>query len=216
MVTKISQEEEILWQKFCERQKLSSLQIEQFKNYYDLLRLANELHNLTAITDLGSVIADHFEDSLALRSFIDCHSLRTLADIGTGAGFPALPLKILFPHLSLVLIEVNHKKIDFLKRVTEELHLENVTLCDLDLRTFIRKTDYAIDLFCARASLQVEELLRIFKPSSPYKHARLVYWASDRWKADPSILHHIEREEWYSIGNKKRRLIFFRDSHEPS
>ena len=94
MVPKISQEEEMLWQKFCDRQQLSPLQVEQFKKYYVLLREANEVHNLTTITDLGFVIQDHFEDSLALRQFIDCHSLTTLADIGTGAGFPALPLKI--------------------------------------------------------------------------------------------------------------------------
>ena len=214
MVPKISQEEEMLWQKFCDRQQLSALQVEQFKKYYLLLREANEVHNLTAITDLGFVIQDHFEDSLALRQFIDCHSLQTLADVGTGAGFPALPLKILFPHLRLVLIEVNHKKIDFLTQVADELNLDGITFCDLDLRTFIRKTDYAIDLFCARASLQVEELVRIFKPSSPYRHARLVYWASQQWKAHPSIFNYIEREEWYSIGTKQRRLIFFRELHE--
>ena len=211
MVPKISQEEEMLWQKFCDRQKLSALQLEQFRKYYLLLYQTNELHNLTTITDLSLVIQDHFEDSLALRQFVDCHSVTTLADIGTGAGFPAIPLKILFPHLKLVLIEVNHKKIDFLARVASELNLDEVTLSDLDLRTFIRKTDYAIDLFCARASLQVEELVRVFKPSSPYKHARLVYWASQHWKSTPSISHYIEREEWYSIDAKQRRLIFFRD-----
>lgn len=216
MVPKISQEEEMLWQKFCDRQKLSALQLEQFRKYYLLLFQTNELHNLTTITDLGLVIQDHFEDSLALRQFVDCHSLTTLADIGTGAGFPAVPLKILYPHLKLVLIEVNHKKIDFLARVASELNLDEVTLSDLDLRTFIRKTDYAIDLFCARASLQVEELVRIFKPSSPYKHARLVYWASQHWKSTPSIFRYIEREEWYSIDTKRRRLIFFRDLDEPS
>ena len=204
----------MLWQKFCDRQQLSPLQVEQFKKYYVLLREANEVHNLTTITDLGFVIQDHFEDSLALRQFIDCRSLTTLADVGTGAGFPALPLKILFPHLKLVLIEVNHKKLDFLAQVAKELHLDGITFSDLDLRTFIRKTDYAIDLFCARASLQVEELVRIFKPSSPYRHARLVYWASQQWKADPSIFNYIEREEWYSIGMKQRRLIFFRELHE--
>ncbi len=215
MVPKISQEEEMLWQKFCERQELSSLQVEQFKRYYELLCEANEIHNLTAITDLGFVIQDHFEDSLALRQFVDGQSFRTLADIGTGAGFPGLPLKILFPHLKIVLIEVNHKKLDFLAQVAGELNLKDITYCDLDLRTFIRKTDYPIDLFCARASLQVEELVRIFKPSSPYRHARLVYWASQHWKAAPSIFNYIEREEWYSIGTKQRRLIFFRDAlHE--
>ena len=146
MVPKISQEEEMLWQKFCDRQQLSPSRSSNLKNIMCFFVEANEVHNLTTITDLGFVIQDHFEDSLALRQFIDCRSLTTLADVGTGAGFPAIPLKILFPHLKLVLIEVNHKKIDFLAQVASELNLDEVTLSDLDLRTFIRKTDYAIDL----------------------------------------------------------------------
>ena len=142
---------EMLWQTFFQHTGLTSRQGEQFKRYYDVLIKANEIHNLTAITDLEKVIADHFEDSLALTRFIDCTALTMLGDVGTGAGFPAIPIKILFPHLKMVLIEVNHKKRDFLQSLIELLGLQEMEVVDFDWRTFIRKTDYPIDLFCARA-----------------------------------------------------------------
>lgn len=196
------------WNHFIERYALSDRQSNQFRKYYELIVSTNDIHNLTAITDLKHVIADHFEDSLALCSFVDCSQLSMLADIGTGAGFPALPLKIAFPHIKIILIEVNQKKVWFLEKVIEELELTHVTICDLDWRTFLRKTDYPIDLFCARASLSQEELVRLFKPSSPYKNAELVYWASAQWKPTLGTKPFIKRDMPYTIDSKKRRLIF--------
>ena len=209
MVAQISVHDEAIWNNFAKRQVLSPEQIVQFKHYYDLLIRTNEIHNLTAITDLQRVVTDHFDDSLALRKFIALHELHQIADIGSGAGFPAIPLKIVFPHLTLVLIEVNHKKIAFLESVVEQLGLTDVTITDLDWRTFLRKTDFSIDLFCARASVHPDELVRMFKPTSPYKEARLVYWASRHWIAPEKIKLFIEREESYTVGDKNRRLIFF-------
>jgi 16S rRNA (guanine527-N7)-methyltransferase len=199
-----------LWQNFFERQALMPQQQEQFLKYYSLLLASNDIHNLTAITNLSSILADHFEDSLALRLFYDCKTISMLSDIGTGAGFPSIPLKIVFPHLGVVALEVNHKKREFLQTVIQELQLDNVVVSELDWRTFLRKTDYPIDLFCARASLQPEELLRVFKPSSPYKDAQLVYWASQHWISEERIASFITREESYIVGSKKRKLVFFK------
>ncbi len=202
-------DEETIWQQFFQQASLTESQGEQFKKYYHALVEANDVHNLTAITDLEKVVTDHFQDSLALSAFLDCTQLKTIGDVGTGAGFPALPLKIAFPHLHMILIEVNHKKIDFLHSVIELLGLTHIELVDLDWRTFLRKTEYEVDLFCARASLQPEELVRLFKPSSPYRDAQLVYWASAQWVAPESILPFIKRDEPYQVGDKQRRLIFF-------
>ena len=202
-------DEETIWQQFAKDSRLTPLQLEQFKRYYDALLEANDIHNLTAITDIDKVITDHFQDSLALTSFVDCTQLTYLGDVGTGAGFPALPLKLVFPHLHMVLIEVNHKKVDFLHTMIERLRLHHVVVIDLDWRTFIRKTEYDIELFCARASLQPEELVRMFKPSSSYKNAQLVYWASEQWQASAKVDELVKRDESYLVGDKKRRLIFF-------
>lgn len=207
---------ESIWRQFFSRYSLSSAQQEQFRTYYRLLVETNDIHNLTAITDLEMVLTDHFDDSLALGTFIDCNLLASLGDVGTGAGFPALPLKIAYPHLSLVLIEVNHKKIQFLETVVEALQLQNVIITDLDWRTFLRHTDYTVELFCARASLAPDELIRMFKSSSAYRSGRLVYWASCHWEPTAAVMPFIEREEKYLVGLKDRRLIFLAGHLDPA
>lgn len=201
-------EHDALWQQFFSRFQLTVKQQEQFRRYYQLLVETNVLHNLTAITDLEKALADHFEDSLMLGKFVDLSTVIRLGDIGTGAGFPALPLKIAYPALPMLLIEVNHKKISFLEQVIGELGLTDVIISDLDWRTFLRKTDYEVDLFCARASLQPEELVRMFMPSSAYRGAQLVYWASRHWEPSPQAAPYVYKQVEYQCGNKLRRLIF--------
>ena len=198
-----------IWQSFAKKHNLSETQLEQFKVYYHELVQANELFNITAITQLKSVIAYHFEDSLKLAENVDMNTIATLADVGTGGGFPALPLKIKFPHLSIILIEVSFKKREFLQQVCEKLNLTQVEFIDLDWRTFLRKTDYHVDLFCARASLQPEELLRMYQPSSPYKNAQLVYWASDFWQPNPKEAKYMTLRVDYQVANRKRAYVFF-------
>lgn len=209
-----SNDTEHIWLDFKQRQKLTDSQLNQFKKYYQMLIDTNDVHNLTAITNLGEIIKYHFEDSLALAFSQDMSQIKSIADVGTGGGFPAIPLKIKYPHIALLCIEVNHKKVRFLLDVFEALGLEQCEIFDLDWRTFIRKTTYKIDLFCARASLQPEELVRIFKPSSPYKDAKLVYWASVFWKPEQAEQKYIQADVPYRIGQKDRRLITFAQAKE--
>lgn len=199
-----------LWLQFAETHELNEKQLEQFQKYYELLIASNENFNLTAITELKSVLAYHFSDSLALAKAFDMSKISALADIGTGAGFPGIPLKIKYPHLYVVLVEVTHKKREFLFDVREALGLEGLDICDLDWRTFLRKTDDTFDLICARASLQPGELLRMFKPSSPYKCATLVYWAAIDWQPYPEERLLLERQVEYEVRNKKRKLVIWR------
>lgn len=201
---------EQLWEQFFVKYNLSQLKQRQFRDYYSLLSAANKLHNITAITDLSSVITHHFVDSLALDPYIRWDSLAGFSDIGTGGGFPALPLKILHPEVPLILIEVNEKKGAFLQGVIEHLELELVTISQLDWRTFLRKTDYEIDLFTARASLKPDELIRLFMPSSPYKNAQLVYWASQGWSPSSQVEQYIVATHQYHVEDIPRKLIFLR------
>ncbi len=188
---------------------LTKQQADQLAQYLDLLIEWNEKFNLTAITKPEDIIQYHFDDSLALAQHIDFTRLTTIADVGTGAGFPGLPLKILYPHLNVILIEVNNKKRTFLSHVIQTLELHNVTLYAFDWRTFLRASNYKIDYFFARASLQPEELVRIFKPSSPYQDATFVYWASTQWTPAKVEAPFVEKEIVYKLDSVERKFIFF-------
>lgn len=195
-----------LQQKF----NLTDAQREQFKQYCSLLLAWNEKFNLTTITTVKDVVAFHFEDSLLVQNYTDLTTISGLADVGTGAGFPGLALKIAYPNLPVYLIEVNHKKIEFLQEVATQLGLDNVECIDLDWRTFLRKTDLQIDLFCARASLAMSELVRMFKPSSPYNNARLIYWAQANWQPTMLEAPFVEKEIPYTIQSKRRKYVLLK------
>ena len=142
-----------------------------------------------------------------LSKAIDLSAITTICDVGTGAGFPGIPLAIKYPQLRVILLEVSHKKIDFLDLVINKLELDNVEIYPHDWRTFLRTTDDSVNLFCARASLQPEELIRLFKPGCSYKDATLVYWAASDWLPVGKEESFIKKEVPYSVGNKKRKLV---------
>ena len=128
------------WNTLIKQEKLSDKQVQQFQRYVDLLLEWNQKVNLTAITNKVAIVHDHFRDSLQIGRFIDIKTLTAIADVGTGGGFPGIPLKIKYPHLRVILIEVNRKKIMFLEHLIEELGLKEIELYTLDWRTFLRKT----------------------------------------------------------------------------
>lgn len=105
---------------------ISKEQEELFEKYYDLLIKWNSKINLTAITEKDEVWLKHFKDSLSLDRILDLDNVETVIDVGTGAGFPGIPLKIVHPHLKLTLIDSLDKRIRFLNTVIDELSLENV------------------------------------------------------------------------------------------
>lgn len=106
--------------------KLSDGQVDQFNRYYELLVKKNEVMNLTAITDYHEVCLKHFADSISLSQYYDMSSVDSLIDVGTGAGFPGIPLKILFPNLNVTLLDSLNKRLLFLEDVIDELELDNI------------------------------------------------------------------------------------------
>ncbi len=200
--------DQLLWDNFAQKFNLSTTQVDLFKKYAEMLVSWNKVMNLTTIVDLRRIISDHFTDSCVLRNNLDFSTINVILDIGTGAGFPGLPLKIMYPHLKVILLEVNQKKQRFLSAVIDELKLDSVDICGLDFKTFVRSTDAHIDLALARASLDPATLIRIFGGDSSYKNVLLVYWASKHWQVTQDEAPYIIAQRSYTIDKKNRTLVF--------
>ena len=126
-------------------------QINKFYKYMNLLLEWNEKINLTAITDPKEVILKHFIDSLTINKYLKQNS--TLADVGTGAGFPGIPLKIVRPDLKITLVDSLNKRINFLNIVIDELELKNITTVHSRIEDFGKNKQYRekFDYVTARA-----------------------------------------------------------------
>lgn len=146
---------------------LTDRQKEQFERYFELLIEWNEKINLTAITDKDEVYLKHFYDSIApiLQGLIENQPIRLL-DIGAGAGFPSLPMKILFPELDVTIIDSLNKRINFLHLLAEELGLSGVHFYHGRAEDFAQDKAFRaqFDLVTARAVARMQVLSELTIP----------------------------------------------------
>lgn len=146
--------------------KFNEKQLNQFYNYMDLLLEWNEKINLTAITNPEEVIVKHFIDSLTINKYID--SDKTLVDVGTGAGFPGIPLKIVRPDVKVTLVDSLNKRINFLNEVILKLNLKDIETIHSRIEDFGRNKKYreSFDYATARAVANISTLSEYLIPLS--------------------------------------------------
>lgn len=150
----------------------------RFSRYAQILQRWNKKINLTSITDPMEIAVKHFLDSVAPSACIPQQG--TLLDIGTGGGFPGVPLKILRPQQSMVLIDGVRKKINFVKQVLRELHLDNIEAIQARAEDLIRKNGNTMqfDIIVSRALADVDVLIKLAAPLLKPEGRLVVYKGS--------------------------------------
>ena len=145
--------------------ELSDKQQQQFQTYYQMLVEWNEKMNLTSITEEHEVYLKHFYDSIAASFYTDLTKELTICDIGAGAGFPSIPLKIIFPNLKVTIVDSLNKRIHFLNQLADALDLENVSFVHDRAETY-GKGDYreSYDIVTSRAVARLSVLSELCIP----------------------------------------------------
>lgn len=144
--------------------ELSSETLNKLDIYASFLLEYNEHTNLTAIKDTEGVYLKHFYDSLTIIKCINLNEYKTLADIGTGAGFPGMVLKIVYPHLDVTLIDSNNKKVEFLKLLINKLELKNVCAINTRSEEYALSNLEKFDIVTARAVTTLPALIELCLP----------------------------------------------------
>ena len=144
--------------------EITQKQLDQLERYYELLVEWNEKINLTNITEKEQVYLKHFYDSLTISKVIDFNNIDNLCDIGTGAGFPGLVLKIVFPNLKVTLVDSLNKRINFLNEVINELNLNEITTVHSRAEEFAKQNIEKFDIVTARAVAHLSILLEYSIP----------------------------------------------------
>lgn len=141
-------------------------QLELLKKYADFLLEYNKNVNLTAIRDIEGVYLKHFFDSILTFCHVnyDFDKVNTLIDVGTGAGFPGVVIKIFYPHIKVTLLDSNNKKTTFLKKLVEHLDLDDVTVVNDRAENYVKNHRQEFDVSIARAVSELRIIAELCLP----------------------------------------------------
>lgn len=194
----------------CKLQELGILlnerQKEQFASFYELLIEWNKVMNLTAITEKEAVNEKHFIDSLSIVKAVDMNSVTSVIDIGTGAGFPGIPLKIAFPHLKVVLLDSLNKRIRFLDTVIETLGLEHIDAIHGRAEDFAKRAEYReqFDICVSRA---VANLTTLSEYCMPYVRKQGLFVPYKSGEIDDEVIQ--SKGAIHILGGKLENVVKF-------
>jgi 16S rRNA (guanine527-N7)-methyltransferase len=189
--------------------ELTDYQLGQFETYYKELITWNEKMNLTGITDREEVYVKHFYDSLSISFFVSIRDVKRLADIGSGAGFPSIPLKILFPHLKVTIVDSLNKRIQFLNHLVQELNLTDVKCVHGRAEDVARLPEHRdqYDLVTARAVAKLAALNELCLPFTAIGGTFVAMKGSDIQEELDSCA--------YSLNELRSKYIYTRNFHLP-
>ena len=201
----------------------SDFQMKQFVKYYELLIEKNRVMNLTAITEWEEVVEKHFLDSLSLVRAVNLNRSISVLDLGTGAGFPGIPLKIAFPGLSVTLLDSLQKRVLFLEEVCQNLGLSDITAVHGRAEDLAQKKEYReqFDLCVSRAVANLATLSEYCLPFVKtggcfvsYKSGEYEEELKGSEKAITLLGGKRKKVQKFLLGDAKRSLIVIEKSKE--
>ena len=195
--------------------ELNDIQVKQFKEYYSFLIEENSKYNLTSITNFDDVIEKHFIDSVYPYKFIKTNA--KLVDIGTGAGFPGVPLKILRPDLDIILVDSLNKRINFLNELIFRLNLKGIKAVHSRAEDFALKNREKFDFAVSRAVAAIPTLSEYLIPLVKIGGTAIFYKSmnvDEELKMGEKSIFTLggafDNKINFNIGNNNRSLIFIK------
>lgn len=202
--------------------QLTETQLLQLEIYYEMLVEYNKIMNLTGITEHDEVFLKHFYDSLTIVKIIDLNTVESFCDIGTGAGFPGLVIKICFPKLKVTLLDSLNKRVEFLKAVIQKLNLKDIEVVHARAEEYALSHRSEFDVTTARAVAHTSILLEYAIPMTKVEKYFIAMKANveEEVKEINNALKKlstklIQKEEFLlPLENSKRTILLFKKEKE--